>query len=221
MRRLFVGVQANLRPIYPSLRKYLANRELGPFDQVMIRAPFGLADDSDNNRKLQFDDILQGVPDYIDTFDKCTFFIGSPYLANNWYDIASVIDCWYSMGCRSLCFEGLDQRGWNAQWEFCYQCCSIAGIEMFAEGIPRHTGLPVPLKVGLIIRDQRAARWSYRTDADEISFNAVPNQKHVIIRPDALKGKNTILREAFGKKPATLDELQLAFENLGVTCWRY
>lgn len=220
MRNIFIGVQdrKTLRPIKQSLSAYIAKLE--PFDRVMIRAPFGLHLDSPT--KLWFDDILHYPATHIDTNDpRITYFIGSPNLAgDDWQDLFDVLKTWFEtpISARSICFEAM--VNWTRQFEFCYAACKAAHREMFVEGIPR-VGDDIPSDVKLILADQRLIRWLYRTDNDELDFDAVKNEKHFIMGRDIFEGKNTIFKGAFGFKPKTQDELQRLLEDRGVVVWRY
>ena len=207
---LFIGVQADLRPIAPSLKNYLAKQP--PFDRCIVRAPLGL--DMSASRPLQFDDVLKKNGSHLagPLLGSVCMFIGAPDLVPqpDWHKITQVIDAWDTFfGIKALCFEAMEH--WNAQFQFAYACCKIAGIKVMVEGIPTPE---IPLDVEILLQSQRYVN-NYRRG------NLTRNYKYnVIVRRDALQYAG-VFKGLFGTAPNTLDELQAKIESTGAEVFRY
>jgi hypothetical protein len=213
MKNLFIGVQANLQPIAPSLSDYLDSQQ--PWEKCIVRAPLGLH--LDKQRPLQFTDVLTADLTHLDDVDweGVTVFIGSPYLVaeSAWPVIAQVISKWQQVGVRSICFE--DMREWDAQFDFAYECCRIAGINVMVEGIPNNdTPFGGIGGIDILLSAQRYVNHYRRGNLSEYY------EYNVIIRRDSLKFGG-VYRGLFGKTPETLDELQTLIEGTGANVYRY
>lgn len=209
MRNLFVGVQSTLEPIAPSLTKFLIKQ--GSFDNCIIRAPLGLK--LNLQRPLQFDDILwNGPTEHLDiSLKNLTMFIGAPDLVptTKWELIANTIGAWYELDCKSICFEAMIV--WNAQFQFAYDCCKIAGIKVMVEGIPTPE---MPTDIEILLQSQRYVN-NLRLGNLSLGY-----EYSVIVRKDALKFSG-VFKGLFKTEPTSLDDLQAKIESSGARVFRY
>lgn len=211
MKNLFVGVQADLRPIAPSLRKYLQAQK--PWERCIVRAPMGLK--LADARPLQFNDVLFENTSHLKDLSQVaglTLFIGAPDLVyrSQWGVIAEVVDMWAFLGVGSLCFEAMTE--WNSQFRFAYECCKIAGIDVMVEAVP--SAHEVPAGCEILLQSQRYANHLRR---GKLPKDYVYN---VLVRKDALKFSG-VFKGAFGKVPQTLNDLHGMLEATGANVFRY